>query len=387
MGAYFRMQADFYHDPKVQSMREAMQRRLLMLFCLKGSGELDTLSDDEVRFTLRISRKQWEVTKALFVAKGFIDEALNLLPWNQRLAQADEPCVDVEDDPLIERDQQRRAYEDALVQRQAAAQEAAAMVPAPADEHEHKPDLLNALLAPVEAIPPHIEQEMARIREAMARPQDDEASKERLRAAEAEMRRRLQQKKQAPTDAEPPQVKPARKSKTHDAEKPDEVEQGVWDDFLKLRKTKKAPLTVTALNQIKKEADKAKMPLNKALEICCLRGWQGFNAHWLEDDSASSAAPASNCPVNKIVELFNELLPELPPVEVITDKRKRLLATIWDGNEQARSREFWEYLFNSIRESDFLMGRGENALDWRLTFDWLIDPDNFVKVYERCFLS
>jgi len=81
---WFKMHADFYHDPKVQTMSEAMQRRLLMLFCLRCSDELDRLTDEEIQCALRISARQWLATKALFVEKGFIDEDLNVLNWNKR---------------------------------------------------------------------------------------------------------------------------------------------------------------------------------------------------------------------------------------------------------------------------------------------------------------
>jgi len=81
---WFKMHADFYADPKVQSMREAMQRRLLMLFCLRCSNELESLTDDEVACALRISARQWQLTKQVFIDKGFIDENLCILNWEKR---------------------------------------------------------------------------------------------------------------------------------------------------------------------------------------------------------------------------------------------------------------------------------------------------------------
>ena len=43
---WFRMYAEFATDPKVQSMSEAMQRRLTMLLCLRCSDVLATLQED-----------------------------------------------------------------------------------------------------------------------------------------------------------------------------------------------------------------------------------------------------------------------------------------------------------------------------------------------------
>lgn len=63
--------------------------------------------------------------------------------------------------------------------------------------------------------------------------------------------------------------------------KPDDVSsEQIWSDFLALRNARHAPLTETALNIIRKEAHKAGISLEQALETCCMRGWQGFKAEW-----------------------------------------------------------------------------------------------------------
>ena len=63
-------------------------------------------------------------------------------------------------------------------------------------------------------------------------------------------------------------------------EKPDDVDQQVWDDYIAQRKT---PFTQTALNGIKKEAIKAGWFLQDALEESCKRGWQSFKAEWIKE--------------------------------------------------------------------------------------------------------
>ena len=65
-----------------------------------------------------------------------------------------------------------------------------------------------------------------------------------------------------------------------DSAPPDGVSLSVWQDFQKLRKTKKAPVTATAIEGIRREALKAGMGLNDALALCCQRGWTGFKADW-----------------------------------------------------------------------------------------------------------
>jgi hypothetical protein len=86
---WFRMYAEFAHDPKVQMLPEAMQRRYVMLMCMRCSNALVTLQDDEIAFHLRIDMAQLAETKALFAAKGFIDERWTLLNWDKRQFASD----------------------------------------------------------------------------------------------------------------------------------------------------------------------------------------------------------------------------------------------------------------------------------------------------------
>jgi hypothetical protein len=79
---WFRLYHEFDSDPKVQSMPEVMQRRLIMLFCSKCRGE--TLQEPDRAFHWRISESELAQTKAVFLAKGFIDEKWDLLNWNRR---------------------------------------------------------------------------------------------------------------------------------------------------------------------------------------------------------------------------------------------------------------------------------------------------------------
>lgn len=82
--SWFRLYSEFANDPKVQTMTEAQQRRLVMLFCLKCSDVLVTLSDDEVAFALRVTPEDLAATKKVFQAKGFIESGWNLVNWNKR---------------------------------------------------------------------------------------------------------------------------------------------------------------------------------------------------------------------------------------------------------------------------------------------------------------
>jgi hypothetical protein len=70
---------------------------------------------------------------------------------------------------------------------------------------------------------------------------------------------------------------------------PDGVSPSVWDDFQVLRKAKKSPITDTAIDGIRREADKAGMPLGEALAMCCERGWTGFKAEWVAEQKPKTS--------------------------------------------------------------------------------------------------
>ncbi len=98
----------------------------------------------------------------------------------------------------------------------------------------------------------------------------------------------------APKPLLKPSKKPSKKPSI-DADKPrkssaaDElvelgVSQQIASDFLAIRKAKRAPLTATALDGIKREAGKAGITLGDALRVCVERGWQAFKAEWHQGD-------------------------------------------------------------------------------------------------------
>ena len=72
---------------------------------------------------------------------------------------------------------------------------------------------------------------------------------------------------------------------------PEGVSNEVFNDFVKLRKGLKAPVTETAIKGLAKEAQKANMSLEQVMVLCCQNGWRGFKAEWIpkqKDDVFSS---------------------------------------------------------------------------------------------------
>ena len=81
------------------------------------------------------------------------------------------------------------------------------------------------------------------------------------------------------------------------ASRPTDVSETVWQDFQQLRAKKRAPLTDTALDGLKREAEKARLPLQAAIAYCCEQGWQTFNAGWhaerTREKPPSQASPSA----------------------------------------------------------------------------------------------
>ena len=62
---------------------------------------------------------------------------------------------------------------------------------------------------------------------------------------------------------------------------PPDVSQQIWNDWVALRKSKKAPITQTVLNGAIAEAKILGWPLEKFLAEWCSRGSQGLKAEWI----------------------------------------------------------------------------------------------------------
>lgn len=84
------------------------------------------------------------------------------------------------------------------------------------------------------------------------------------------------------------------------------IDEQIASDFIAIRKAKNAPLTQTALDGIKREANKAKLTLENALRICIERNWQGFSASWLfesHNQTQSTKPSVKNNPKPSVKEV------------------------------------------------------------------------------------
>jgi uncharacterized protein YdaU (DUF1376 family) len=74
-------------------------------------------------------------------------------------------------------------------------------------------------------------------------------------------------------------------------DRPENVPDEVWSEFIALRRAKRAPLTETAIVGIEREAAKAGWTLADALGECTQRGWQGFKAAWVNGGPHADLTP------------------------------------------------------------------------------------------------
>ena len=102
--------------------------------------------------------------------------------------------------------------------------------------------------------------------------------------------------RRSPRTINEPSIEPSMKQKKAQKrpvpDRPDEVDEQVWQDFLATRGAKRAALTDTALDGIRLEAKKEGLPLGDALRVCCVKGWANFNAGWNWKSEAQPAASA-----------------------------------------------------------------------------------------------
>jgi len=100
--------------------------------------------------------------------------------------------------------------------------------------------------------------------------------------------------------------------------------------------------------------------------------------------STKTAKAASKVPFQQIRELFLKECPSLPRIKPVSEwskTRKRYVSARWKEHPDL---SFWEDFFSKVEDSDFLAGRKK---DWIADFDWLMKPNNFLKVSEGRYNS
>lgn len=116
--------------------------------------------------------------------------------------------------------------------------------------------------------------------------------------------------------------KPKKEVKTQRLQKPEELTDEFWQDFLAYRKQKKAPVTERVVSLLRKEAKTAGWKLEEVINEMMIRNWTGFKADWVKDDwKDPNAHWVSATEYNK----------ELPPVTYSTGAKTKFVEKLHAG--------------------------------------------------------
>lgn len=85
-------------------------------------------------------------------------------------------------------------------------------------------------------------------------------------------------------------------------------------------------------------------------------------------------------PYQEIVNLYHEILPVLPNVIKLSDKRKSQIKARWFETEKTQSLDWWNDFFNLISQSKFLTGNNDRT--WKPDLEWITKQENFLKICE-----
>lgn len=96
--------------------------------------------------------------------------------------------------------------------------------------------------------------------------------------------------------------------------KPDDVDQQTWGDWVALRTKKRATVSLTVVEEARRECAKAGLTLERFLQIWCMRGSQGLQADWLKpEERAAAQAPGQyeTAYQRSMRERMQEAVPEI----------------------------------------------------------------------------
>lgn len=118
--------------------------------------------------------------------------------------------------------------------------------------------------------------------------------------------------------------------------------------------------------------------------------------------TGTSAGPADKlpaAPVEKIIDLYQSTLPELPGVRLHTKDRVRSIRKVWEwvltslkpdhtrrATNEAEALDWFRLYFERVRDNDFLMGRtarDEKHRNWKCDIDFLLTDNGMKHVIEK----
>ncbi len=244
---WFRMYADFLNDPKMISLAFEDQRHFIAVLALKAGGVLDQECAPNVLDRI-VAQRTWidyaiigDVKRRL-VGAGLIDEKWQPAAWEKRQMRSDSSAERV------------RAHREKLKQ----------------DANDTGNGSVTLRKRSSNALD--------KSREDKNRKEKNKTTRPRKRGASVS------------STIQNAEAKPL----TARALVNEGVDAAHARDWLTIRKAKRLPLTPTAWDETKEQAELAAMTPAAAVECAVKEGWAGFKAKWVTAHSASGSAGASD---------------------------------------------------------------------------------------------
>ena len=133
-------------------------------------------------------------------------------------------------------------------------------------------------------------QRKANVRSVSASDADKKQTEEGQKTTSLGAREREEKEKRREEEKTGENAPRKRSTPTPAIDRPDDVDQQTWADWLTLRKAKKAPVTETVVGGARDESAKAGMTLDAFLQVWCLRGSQGLQADWIKPEERKTAS-------------------------------------------------------------------------------------------------
>jgi uncharacterized protein YdaU (DUF1376 family) len=122
-----------------------------------------------------------------------------------------------------------------------------------------------------------------------------------------------------------------------------------------------------------------------------------------EPNGSTSAARLPTCPTQIVIDLYHEVLPDLPKVRLTSAPRSKAIASLWkfvlttktpEGLQRASTSDqavSWiRQYFERASQNDFLMGRGQRTGEhagWQCDIDFLMTERGMKQVIEKTRMS
>lgn len=132
----------------------------------------------------------------------------------------------------------------------------------------------------------------------------------------------LEEQEESVSKKEIVEPKPKKEVKTQRLQKPEELTDEFWQDFLAYRKQKKALVTERVVSLLRKEAKTAGWKLEEVINEMMVRNWTGFKADWVKDDWKDP---------NAVWVTAAEYNKELPPVTYSIGARDMFIEKLHAG--------------------------------------------------------